>query len=202
VLGTLNVAQEAARQGTKKFVLISSDKAVNPANVMGATKRLSEMILDEIRREDSGDCAFCAVRFGNVLGSSGSVVPIFRRQIAAGGPVTVTHPDVTRFFMSIPEAVGLILQSAWQATGGEVFVLDMGQAVKIDDLARQMIELSGFVPGSDIRISYIGLRPGEKLHEEPIHEMENVEATVHPKVHRLRCARGNGRARERLEERR
>jgi FlaA1/EpsC-like NDP-sugar epimerase len=190
VIGTLNLAQEAATHGTRKFVLISSDKAVNPANVMGATKRLAEMVLDEIRQKAPEGCVFCAVRFGNVLGSSGSVVPIFRQQIAAGGPITVTHPDVTRFFMSIPESVGLILQSAHQAQGGEIFVLDMGQAVKIDDLAKQMIELSGFVPGSDIKITYTGLRPGEKLHEEPIHEMETVEETEHPKVRRLRNARG------------
>jgi len=190
VLGTLNVAREAARHEASKFVLISTDKAVNPANVMGATKRIAEMLLEELRSQYGAVCAYSAVRFGNVLGSSGSVVPIFRQQIAAGGPVTVTHPEVTRFFMSIPEAVGLILQSARQAEGGETFVLDMGNAVRVDDLARQMIELSGFVPGTDIKISYTGLRPGEKLHEEPIHAMENVEDTVHSKVKRLRDSRG------------
>lgn len=194
VLGTEIAARLAGRHGARKFVLISSDKAVNPANVMGASKRLAEMVVDEIRRTAGHTCAYTAVRFGNVLGSSGSVVPIFRRQIAAGGPVTVTHPEVTRFFMSIPEAVGLILQSVRQAAGGEIFVLDMGEAMKIDDLARQMIELSGFVPGSDIQIVYMGLRPGEKLYEEPIHEMENVEATQHPKVRRLRDGRNNGPA--------
>ena len=191
VLGTEITARLAGCHGASKFVLISSDKAVNPANVMGATKRLAEMVVDEIRRGAGHQCAYSAVRFGNVLGSSGSVVPIFHRQIAAGGPVTVTHPEVTRFFMSIPEAVGLILQSARQAAGGEVFVLDMGEAMKIDDLARQMIELSGFAPGTDIKVEYTGLRPGEKLYEEPIHEMENVERTEHPKVRRLRDGRNH-----------
>lgn len=189
VLGTEIVARLAGKHGVRKFVLISSDKAVNPVSVMGASKRLAELVVDEIRQAPGHQCAYSAVRFGNVLGSSGSVVPIFRRQIAAGGPVTVTHPEVTRFFMSIPEATGLILQSAFQASGGELFVLDMGQAMKIDDLARQMIELSGFVPGTDIKITYCGLRPGEKLHEEPIHQRDNVEATVHPKV---LCFRNGG----------
>jgi FlaA1/EpsC-like NDP-sugar epimerase len=192
VLGTEVTARLAGRHGARKFVLISSDKAVNPANVMGVSKRLAEMVVEETGRIADRTCAYTAVRFGNVLGSSGSVVPIFRRQIAAGGPVTVTHPEVTRFFMSIPEAVGLILQSVRQAAGGEIFVLDMGEAMKIDDLARQMIELSGFVPGSEIQIAYIGLRPGEKLYEEPIHEMENVEPTLHPKVRRLRDGRNTG----------
>jgi FlaA1/EpsC-like NDP-sugar epimerase len=189
-LGTEVVARLAARSGTRKFVLISTDKAVNPTSVMGATKRLAEMVVEEHQRAPGNTCAFTAVRFGNVLGSSGSVVPIFRRQIAAGGPLTVTHPDVTRYFMSIPEAVGLILQSARQATGGEIFVLDMGEPVKIADLARQMIELSGFVPDEDVKITYTGLRPGEKLYEEPIHAMENVEPTIHPKVRLLRNNRG------------
>ena len=191
-LGTEVVARLAARSGTRKFVLISTDKAVNPTSVMGATKRLAEMVVEEHQRAPGNTCAFTAVRFGNVLGSSGSVVPIFRRQIAAGGPLTVTHPDVTRYFMSIPEAVGLILQSARQATGGEIFVLDMGEPVKIADLARQMIELSGFVPDEDVKITYTGLRPGEKLYEEPIHAMENVEPTIHPKVRLLRNNRGQG----------
>jgi FlaA1/EpsC-like NDP-sugar epimerase len=187
--GTAVVARLAARHGVQKFVLISSDKAVNPTSVMGTTKRLAEMVVEEQQQVAPGT-AYSAVRFGNVLGSSGSVVPIFRQQIAAGGPVTVTHPEVTRFFMSIPEAVGLILQSALQSKGGETFVLDMGQPLKIRDLARQMIELSGFVPEEDIRITYTGLRPGEKLYEEPIHEMENVAPTVHPKVRRLRADNG------------
>ena len=187
-LGTEIVARLAARHGASRFVLISTDKAVNPTSVMGATKRIAEMIIDQRQQVDGSACAFAAVRFGNVLGSSGSVVPTFRRQIAEGGPVTVTHPEVTRYFMSIPEAVGLILQSALQSRGGEIFVLDMGEPVKIVDLARQMIELSGFKPDEDIKVSFTGLRPGEKLYEEPIHEMEDVEATSHPKV---RCLRSN-----------
>jgi FlaA1/EpsC-like NDP-sugar epimerase len=184
--GTEIMARLAAEHNVSKFILISTDKAVNPTSVMGATKRLAEMVLDEYQRESGEICSYAAVRFGNVLGSSGSVVPTFRRQIAEGGPVTVTHPEVTRYFMSIPEAVGLILQSAVQSEGGEIFVLDMGESVKIVDLARQMIELSGFRPQDDIKIAFTGLRPGEKLYEEPIHEMENVERTTHPSVRRLR----------------
>ena len=180
-IGTEITARLASLNGTAKFILVSTDKAVNPTNVMGASKRLAELILEEYQAKHSG-CCYAAVRFGNVLGSSGSVVPTFRQQIAQGGPVTVTHPEVTRYFMSIPEAVGLILQSALQATGGEIFVLDMGEPVKIVDLARQMIELSGFKPDDDIKITFTGLRPGEKLYEEPIHEMENVVATSHPKL--------------------
>ncbi len=190
-IGTEIVARLAAKHRAGKLILVSTDKAVNPANVMGASKRLAEMVLEQ-KSAEGMECAFAAVRFGNVLGSSGSVVPTFRRQISAGGPVTVTHPEVTRYFMSIPEAVGLILQSALQAKGGEIFVLDMGEPVKIVDLARQMIELSGFKPDEDIKITFTGLRPGEKLYEEPIHEMENVEPTSHPKVRRLRNNRSNG----------
>jgi FlaA1/EpsC-like NDP-sugar epimerase len=190
-IGTEIVARLASLNGTAKFILVSTDKAVNPTNVMGASKRLAELLLEQKSASETG-CAFAAVRFGNVLGSSGSVVPTFRRQISAGGPLTVTHPEVTRYFMSIPEAVGLILQSALQAKGGEIFVLDMGEPVKIVDLARQMIELSGFKPDEDIKITFTGLRPGEKLYEEPIHEMENVEPTTHPKVRKLRNNRTNG----------
>ena len=190
-IGTEIVARLATRHGAAKFILVSTDKAVNPTNVMGASKRLAEMLLEQ-KSASGKECAFAAVRFGNVLGSSGSVVPTFRRQIAAGGPVTVTHPEVTRYFMSIPEAVGLILQSALQAEGGEIFVLDMGEPVKIVDLARQMIELSGFKPEEDIKITFTGLRPGEKLYEEPIHQMENVEPTSHRKLHRLRNNRSSG----------
>jgi FlaA1/EpsC-like NDP-sugar epimerase len=189
-IGTEIVARLASLNGTAKFILVSTDKAVNPTNVMGASKRLAELLLEQKSASETG-CAFAAVRFGNVLGSSGSVVPTFRRQIAAGGPLTVTHPEVTRYFMSIPEAVGLILQSALQAKGGEIFVLDMGEPVKIVDLARQMIELSGFKPDEDIKITFTGLRPGEKLYEEPIHEMENVEPTSHPKVRKLHNNRSN-----------
>jgi len=190
-IGTEIVARLAAFHGADKFLLVSTDKAVNPTNIMGASKRLAEMLLEQ-KSMAGVECAFAAVRFGNVVGSSGSVVPTFRRQISEGGPLTVTHPEVTRYFMSISEAVGLILQSAFQAKGGEIFVLDMGEPVKIVDLARQMIELSGFKPDEDIKITFTGLRPGEKLYEEPIHEMENVEATGHPKVRRLRNNRSNG----------
>lgn len=170
----------------EKCILVSTDKAVNPTSVMGATKRLAEKIFSNLQREYK--CAYASVRFGNVLGSSGSVVPTFRRQIANGGPVTVTHPDVTRYFMSIPEAVALILQSSLLARGGEVFVLDMGEPVRIVDLAIQMIELSGLVPERDIEIKFTGLRPGEKLYEEPIHQAENIEPTSHPKLRRLRSS--------------
>jgi FlaA1/EpsC-like NDP-sugar epimerase len=185
VYGTFVVAKLAAEFGVNKFVLVSSDKAVNPTNVMGATKRLAELVISEIQRE-TPSTSFSAVRFGNVLGSSGSVIPIFRRQIISGGPVKVTHPAITRYFMSIPEAVGLVMQCAWQANGGTVFVLDMGDPVKIVDLARQMIELCGFKPDEDIKIEFTGLRPGEKLFEEPIHENENVTRTTHPKILILR----------------
>lgn len=183
--GTYIVAKLAAEFRAEKFVLVSTDKAVNPTNVMGATKRFAELVISEIQRGNP-HTSLAAVRFGNVLGSSGSVIPIFRRQIVAGGPVKVTHPDINRYFMSIPEAVGLVLQCAWQAKGGEVFVLDMGKPVKILDLARQMIELSGLKPDVDIQIEFTGLRPGEKLFEEPIHENENVTRTVHPKILILR----------------
>jgi FlaA1/EpsC-like NDP-sugar epimerase len=188
-LGTEVLCRLAGDHGCRKFTLVSTDKAVNPTSVMGASKRMAELVVEEYQRHGHGGCIFASVRFGNVLGSSGSVIPTFRRQIADGGPVTVTHPEVTRFFMSIPEAVGLILQCTWLARGGERFVLDMGESIKITDLARQMIELSGFVPDRDIEIAFVGLRAGEKLYEEPIHEMENVEPTGHPKV---RCLRRNG----------
>ncbi|MBE2179817.1 MAG: polysaccharide biosynthesis protein [Chthoniobacterales bacterium] len=181
VVATDLVARLAGEHGAGRFVLISTDKAVNPTSVMGATKRIAEMVIAELQRESRG-CVYAAVRFGNVLGSSGSVVPIFRRQIALGGPVTVTHPEATRFFMSISEAAGLIMQSAWQARGGETFLLEMGEPVKISDLARHMIELSGLVPHKEIEIRCTGLRPGEKLVEETSHSSETVQPTVHPKV--------------------
>jgi FlaA1/EpsC-like NDP-sugar epimerase len=186
VLGTAVVARLAKQHGTSKFILVSSDKAVKPSSVMGITKRLAEIVLQEMQICDGGSCRYAAVRFGNVLGSSGSVVPIFRRQIAEGGPVTVTDREATRYFMSIPEAVGLILQSAWQSQGGEIFVLDMGEPIPIDFLARQMIELSGFKPEQDIRIIYTGLRPGEKLHEESVGHWETAESSAHPRVKVIR----------------
>jgi FlaA1/EpsC-like NDP-sugar epimerase len=199
-MGTLIVSQAARKAGCERFVLVSTDKAVNPTNVMGATKRLAELVLNAMQNSDGNRTKFSSVRFGNVLGSSGSVIPTFRQQIIAGGPVTVTHPDVVRYFMSIPEAVGLILQSATQSQGGEVFVLDMGEPIRIQDLARQMIELCGFVPDEDIKIEFVGLRPGEKLYEEPIHKGENIEPTVHKKIHRLTNHLQGGSAVENLEK--
>ena len=175
VFGTLTVARAADKYGTRRMCLISTDKAVNPTNVMGATKRICEMIvqyMDGISKTD-----YVAVRFGNVLGSNGSVIPLFRRQIAYGGPVTVTHKDITRFFMTIPEAVSLILQAGAFAQGGEIFVLDMGEPVKIDTLARNMIRLSGYEPDVDIKIVYTGLRPGEKLYEEVLISGEGNKKT-------------------------
>ena len=175
VFGTYNVSRAAGENGAELFLLISTDKAVNPANVMGATKRLCEMV-----EQSMNGCyatKYIAVRFGNVLGSNGSVIPLFRRQIAAGGPVTVTHKEVTRFFMTIPEAVSLILQASAYAKGGEVFVLDMGTPVKIDDMARKMIRLCGLEPDMDIKIEYTGLRPGEKLYEELLLKAEGLQKT-------------------------
>jgi FlaA1/EpsC-like NDP-sugar epimerase len=185
--GTLQLAEMALSYGVEKFVLISSDKAINPTNVMGATKRLAEICIQSLYASHPEATRFMAVRFGNVLCSSGSVVPIFNKQIAAGGPVKVTHPDVTRYFMTIPEAVGLVLQSAAQGQGGEIFLLDMGQPVKILDLARQLIELAGRVPEQEIQIEFTGLRPGEKLFEELSYDGENLSPTSHPKIRRLVC---------------
>lgn len=187
VLGTVQIAELALANGADRFVLISTDKAINPTSVMGATKRMAEIFLQALHANGHGSTKFMAVRFGNVLGSSGSVIPIFNKQIAAGGPVKVTHPDVTRYFMTIPEAVGLVLQSAAQGDGGEIFLLDMGKPVKILDLAKQLIELSGLRPHEDIEIEFIGLRPGEKLFEELTYKAENVSSTSHPKIMRLIC---------------
>ena len=187
-VGTAKLSELALEYRVSRFILISTDKAINPTNVMGATKRLAELHLQSLHREAANrglETKFMAVRFGNVLGSSGSVIPTFNKQIAAGGPVKVTHPDVTRYFMTIPEAVGLVLQSASQGSGGEIFVLDMGKPVKIADLAKQLIELSGLRPGDDIEIEYTGLRPGEKLFEELSHQGENITPTSHPKIMRF-----------------
>ncbi len=181
VFGTLNVAQASDKYGVKRFILISTDKAVNPTNVMGATKRICEMIVQTINKHSKTE--FVAVRFGNVLGSNGSVIPLFKKQIANGGPVTVTDERIIRYFMTIPEAVSLVLQAGSYAKGGEIFVLDMGEPVRIYDLALNLIRLSGLVPNEDIKIEIIGLRPGEKLYEEILMDEEGLSSTPNKLIH-------------------
>ncbi|MFM8315482.1 MAG: polysaccharide biosynthesis protein, partial [Deltaproteobacteria bacterium] len=179
--GTQVVAELATRYRLEKFVLVSTDKAVNPTNIMGATKRIAEMICQHYQTQTSVT-KFVIVRFGNVIGSSGSVIPLFLKQIQDGGPITVTHPEVNRFFMSIPEAAQLILQASVLGKGGEIFVLDMGSPVRIVDLARQLLTLNGLEEGKDIEIVFTGLRPGEKLYEEVLFETEATLETSHPMI--------------------
>lgn len=181
VFGTLNVARAADKYKTKRFILISTDKAVNPTNVMGATKRMCEMIVQTMNNRSKTE--YVAVRFGNVLGSNGSVITLFKKQIKNGGPVTVTHPDIIRYFMTIPEAVSLVLQAGAYAKGGEIFILDMGKPVKIADMARNLIKLSGYEPDIDIKIEYTGLRPGEKLYEELLMKEEGLQDTPNHLIH-------------------
>lgn len=185
ILGTKTVAEVAVKNSVKKFILVSTDKAVNPTNIMGATKRAAEKVI-HILSESQSTTVFCAVRFGNVINSNGSAIPIFEKQIEQGGPVTVTHPEVTRFFMTIPEAVHLILQSWVMGENNDLFVLEMGESIRIYDLAKLLIALQGYVPEKDIQIKIIGLRPGEKLYEEVLVKEEETQATPVKKIHRTR----------------
>lgn len=187
VAGSRNVADKCIEYDVEKMVMISTDKAVNPTNIMGCTKRLAEIYVQSLglsieQGRTQGKTRFVTTRFGNVLGSNGSVIPRFREQIAKGGPVTVTHPDITRFFMTIPEACRLVMEAATMSTGNQIFVFDMGESVKIAHLARRMIELAGFEPDKDIKIEYTGLRPGEKLYEEVLSNKENTEPTLHDRI--------------------
>ncbi|MBS1715432.1 MAG: polysaccharide biosynthesis protein [Armatimonadetes bacterium] len=184
VFGTLNVAEEALRAGVERFILVSTDKAVNPSNVMGATKRVAEMIVSAMSKRS--DTSFSAVRFGNVLGSRGSLIPTLKKQILSGGPITLTHPEMTRFFMTIPESVQLIVQAGAMGNKGEVFILDMGDPVSIVDLAKGMIRLHGLVPGQDIEIKYTGIRPGEKIHEELSMDIEDLLPSGHKRIRMVR----------------
>jgi FlaA1/EpsC-like NDP-sugar epimerase len=180
IFGTKNVADLAVEYGVQKFVMVSTDKAVNPTNVMGASKRIAEIYIQSLGK--TAQTKFVTTRFGNVLGSNGSVIPRFKKQIEAGGPITITHPEITRFFMTIPEACQLVLEAGCLGKGGEIYVFDMGKSVKIVDLARKMIKLSGLQEGKDIEIIYTGLRPGEKLYEELLADSENTLPTHHPQI--------------------
>ena len=187
VHGTRNVADLAVKYGVKRFIMVSTDKAVNPSNIMGASKRLAEIYIQSLsiaigEGKIEGETKFITTRFGNVLGSNGSVIPRFRAQINEGGPVTVTHPDIIRYFMTIPEACRLVMEAATMGKGAEIFIFEMGEPVKIADMARRMIELAGFEPDIDIKIKYTGLRPGEKLYEELLSDEENTKPTRHPKI--------------------
>ena len=186
VFGTQNVANLAAKYQVKKFVFVSTDKAVNPTNIMGASKRIAEIYVQSLNAklslESDYHTMYITTRFGNVLGSNGSVIPLFRKQIAEGGPLTVTHPDITRYFMTIPEACQLVLEAGVMGQGGEIYIFDMGESVKIIDLAHKMINLSGFEVDKDIKITFTGLRPGEKLREELLNDNENTIGTHNPKI--------------------